>query len=75
MVYPLIPSDANVVLLGGDAEYDTVDMLNWVQDHTHWHYVIRIGPRNKLNKDFHQYTKRRPFQTVCWLADSLLRMG
>jgi hypothetical protein len=57
MVYPLISSDAHVVLLG-DAEYDTVDMLNWVKDHTQWHYVIRTDPRTKLTKDGHRYTIR-----------------
>lgn len=48
-VLPLIPPQTNVVLLG-DAEYDTVEMLTWVKETTHWHYVIRTDPRTKLTK-------------------------
>ena len=41
-VVPLIPKDAEVVLLG-DAEYDTTAMLAWVQTHTTWQFVMRTG--------------------------------
>jgi hypothetical protein len=40
----LLPEAAEVVLLG-DAEYDTTDMLLWVQDNTTWHYVLRTAPQ------------------------------
>jgi hypothetical protein len=39
-----LPEEAEVVLLG-DAEYDTTDMLLWVQQHTAWHYVLRTAPQ------------------------------
>lgn len=39
----LIPEDAEVILLG-DAEYDTTEMLTWVQTHTTWQFVMRTGP-------------------------------
>lgn len=49
LVLPLIPTQANVVLLG-DAEYDTVEMLTWIKENSNWHYVIRTDPRTKLTK-------------------------
>ena len=43
-VLPLLPSESEVVLLG-DAEYDTTEMLVWVQANTHWQYVLRTSPQ------------------------------
>ncbi len=43
-VLPLLPPDCEVVLLG-DAEYDTVEMLLWLQEHTSWYYVLRTSPQ------------------------------
>jgi hypothetical protein len=41
---PLLPVGAEVVLLG-DAEYDTTDMLVWVRENTTWQYVLRTSPQ------------------------------
>jgi hypothetical protein len=38
----LVPEDVEVILLG-DGEYDTTDMLEWVQTQTTWQYVVRTG--------------------------------
>jgi hypothetical protein len=43
-VLPLLPEDSEVVLLG-DAEYDTTEMLLWVHGNTPWHYVMRTSPQ------------------------------
>lgn len=43
-VLPLLPQGSEVVLLG-DAEYDTTEMLVWVEAHTHWQYVLRTAPQ------------------------------
>jgi len=43
-VLPLIPKGSEVVLLG-DAEYDTTEMLLWLQQHTSWEYVLRTSPQ------------------------------
>lgn len=43
-VLPLLPKDSEVVLLG-DAEYDTTDMLLWMEEHTPWQYVLRTSPQ------------------------------
>jgi hypothetical protein len=40
----LLPEAAEVVLLG-DAEYDTTEMLQWLQENTTWHYVLRTSPQ------------------------------
>jgi len=40
----LLPETAKVVLLG-DAEYDTTEMLLWVQENTQWNYVLRTAPQ------------------------------
>jgi Transposase DDE domain len=41
-VLPLIPADSRVVLLG-DAEYDTTEMLLWVKEQEHWDFVLRTS--------------------------------
>jgi hypothetical protein len=43
-VIPLLPPESEVILLG-DAEYDTTEMIVWVQEHTNWHYVLRTAPQ------------------------------
>jgi hypothetical protein len=43
-VKTLLPETAKVVLLG-DAEYDTTEMLFWVQENTQWSYVLRTSPQ------------------------------
>ena len=43
-VLPLLPAESEVVLLG-DAEYDTTEMLVWLQENTTWHYVLRTSPQ------------------------------
>jgi hypothetical protein len=43
-VLPLIPAESEVVLLG-DAEYDTTEMLIWLQEKTNWQYVLRTSPQ------------------------------
>jgi hypothetical protein len=40
----LIPTGGEVVLLG-DAEYDTVEMLTWVKEETAWDFVVRSAPQ------------------------------
>ena len=41
---PLIPTDAQVILLG-DAEYDTTEMLLWVKQQPRWDFVLRTSPQ------------------------------
>lgn len=43
-VLPLIPAKRKVVLLG-DAEYDTTEMLLWVKKQTSWDFVLRTSPQ------------------------------
>mgnify|MGYP005857446901 CR=1 FL=1 len=43
-VLPLLPKGSEVVLLG-DAEYDTTEMLVWVEANTDWQYVLRTSPQ------------------------------
>ena len=43
-VQALIPEGKEAVLLG-DAEYDTTEMLVWLQENTNWHYVLRTSPQ------------------------------
>lgn len=54
---PLIPSGAKVILLG-DGEYDTVEMLTWVRDNTHWQYVVRTSKSNLITHGDQQYALR-----------------
>lgn len=44
LLQPLIPTGSDVVLLG-DAEYDTVDMLEWIKNETDWNFVVRSAPQ------------------------------
>lgn len=41
---PLVPKGSQVVLLG-DAEYDTTEMLAWMKENTAWEYVLRTSPQ------------------------------
>lgn len=43
-VLPLLPAGCEVVLLG-DAEYDTIEMILWVRENTTWRYVLRTSPQ------------------------------
>jgi hypothetical protein len=43
-VCPLLPAGSEVVLLG-DAEYDTSEMLDWIKQNTTWKYVLRTSPQ------------------------------
>jgi len=43
-VKALLPKTAKVILLG-DAEYDTTEMLLWVQEKTTWSYDLRTSPQ------------------------------
>ncbi len=43
-VRPLLPEGSEVVLLG-DAEYDTTEMLLWMEKNTTWKYVFRTSPQ------------------------------
>jgi len=43
-VLPLLPAEREVVLLG-DAEYDTIEMIVWIQENTAWGYVLRTSPQ------------------------------
>jgi len=43
-VLALLPAQSEVVLLG-DAEYDTTEMLLWLQENTSWQYVLRTSPQ------------------------------
>jgi hypothetical protein len=49
-VIPLLPAGCEVVLLG-DAEYDTTEMIVWVQENTAWHYALRTAPQIHVCKD------------------------
>jgi hypothetical protein len=48
-VVPLIPENAEVVLLG-DGEYDSTEMVEWVQTHTAWSYVLRTAPNIQVQQ-------------------------
>jgi len=43
-VVALVPAGREVVLLG-DAEYDTTEMIVWVEKNTSWRYVLRTSPQ------------------------------
>jgi hypothetical protein len=49
-VIPLLPKDSQVVLLG-DAEYDTTEMLVWIEKNTSWQYVLRTSPQIYVQTD------------------------
>lgn len=43
-IKPLLPEKCEVVLLG-DAEYDTTEMLTWIEENTSWQYILRTAPQ------------------------------
>lgn len=54
LVKPLLPTGAEVVLLG-DGEYDTVEMLTWVTHATDWHFVVRTSKNILITHNGLQY--------------------
>lgn len=54
---PLLPEEADVILLG-DGEYDTVEMLSWVNQWTNWQFVVRTSKSNLITHDGNQYALR-----------------
>ena len=54
---PLLPEEAEVILLG-DGEYDTVEMLTWVTACTNWKYVVRTAKSNLITHNGQQYALR-----------------
>lgn len=54
LLKPLIPSGTEVILLG-DGEYDTVDMLEWVEIETNWTYIVRTASNIILTEETQQY--------------------
>jgi hypothetical protein len=62
-VVPLLPEGSEVVLLG-DAEYDTVEMIAWVEKNTGWQYVLRTSPQiyvqaGQQNQSIRNYPSER----------------
>ena len=51
-VLPLLPEGVEVVLLG-DAEYDTTEMIVWVEEHPTWSYVLRTSPQIYVHEGQH----------------------
>jgi len=47
---PLLQKESEVVLLG-DAEYDTTEMIAWVEENTTWQYVLRTSPQIYVQTD------------------------
>ena len=43
-VLALVPTGSEVILLG-DAEYDSVEMIGWVEKNSTWQYVLRTSPQ------------------------------
>lgn len=54
LVKPLIPAEADVILLG-DGEYDSLDMLQWIEAHTHWHFVVRTAKSSLVHYGGHVF--------------------
>ncbi|NHZ71620.1 MAG: IS4 family transposase [Aquificales bacterium] len=49
-VLPLIPDSSDVVLLG-DGEYDTTEMLAWVEEKTDWAFVVRTASNTLIRSE------------------------
>jgi hypothetical protein len=47
---PLLPPESEVILLD-DAEYDTTEMIVWIQENTSWQYVLRTAPKIHVCED------------------------
>lgn len=51
---PLLPADAEVILLG-DGEYDSPDLLAWIESETDWHFVVRSAANVLITHNNLQY--------------------
>lgn len=57
LLEPLLSDEMSIVILG-DAEYDTIEMLSWVTQNTHWDFAIRTDPRTLLTKNGKKFPAR-----------------
>ena len=61
-VLPLLPEGSEVVLLG-DAEYDTTEMIGWIEKNTPWKYVLRTSPQIYVQtKEHNQPIRNYPLE-------------
>lgn len=51
---PLVPEGAEVILLG-DGEYDSPDLLAWIENQTDWAFVVRSASNVLITHDGMQY--------------------
>ena len=56
----MIPTGANVVLLG-DGEYDTTEMMAWLTEETDWEFVLRTSKNILITHNGIQY----PLRDLC----------
>lgn len=72
-VLPLIPAGAKVVLLG-DGEYDTTEMLTWLTVATDWEFVVRTSKNILITHNGFQYPLRElcAGQGTCTAAPDVL---
>jgi hypothetical protein len=70
---PLLPEEADVVLLG-DGEYDTTEMLAWVTEETDWKFVVRTSKNILITHNGIQYPLRElcAGQGTCTAAQDVL---
>ncbi len=54
----ILPASAEIVLLG-DAEFDSYDLLNWLKTETDWAFVCRTSPQLYLTHEGEQYPIRQ----------------
>ena len=81
-VQPLLPEESQVVLLG-DAEYDSTELISWIEKNTSWKYVLRTAPQiyvqtDEKNQPIRDYPlqKGRVFclKNVCFTQTSTLTL-
>jgi hypothetical protein len=72
-VLPLLPEGSQVVLLG-DGEYDTTEMLEWVNEQTDWEFVVRTAKNMLITHNGVQYPLRElcAAQGSCTAASEVL---
>ena len=46
-VMPIVPREAELILLG-DGEYDNVEMMEWIKNHTDWDFVVRTACSSRI---------------------------
>ena len=63
IVRRLLPENGDIVVLG-DAEFDAVELLEWMTEQTNWKFVVRTSPQITITQGKMNYPIKQLLSTI-----------